>query len=189
MRMQQIKSKAINASEEDLRQEMLTALHKVRGLCVCCLFISKKLVRNHLVYRCKTGFAFANGIGKFVELMPRMMIPFDQAQRTCFSCYLPTVSFPGYAHADGPRKSDDCHFRHLLKPFLWLSWAHPESRQLVIEHFKPARKGKVLTTDAHWELYYQWCFQRGPKDSMVPNFMFVFLFLYTLTSESINDLP
>lgn len=51
------------------------------------------------------------------------------------------------------------------------------------------RNGKVLLKDGDWKLYYEWCFERGPNDSMVLNLMFVFNFVFTIVSEKIKELP
>lgn len=189
IRMQQMHTQMLNASEEDIRQEILKALVHLQGLCVCCFFISSKLARNHVVYKCRTAFEHAQAVGKLVEVMPHMTIPFNAAQRICFSCYLPTDSFPDYDHAEGSKQTDDCDFRHILKPFVWISWAHTESRQRVVGQFKPSWKGKTLTKDSDWRGYYQWCCQRGPNDSMLPNYVFVFRFLFRIVSEKIQALP
>lgn len=189
IRIQKLHTQMINASEQDIRQDILTMLTKMRGLCIPCFFMANVPARDHKVFKCRTTFKYAGAFGKLVEVMPKMQVPFDQAQRVCFSCYLPTDSFPNYAHAEGSRQADACHFCHILKPFIWTSWAHPELRELVITHFKPVRKGKAALKETDWQGYYEWCFERGPKKSVLPNYVFVFQFLYNVVSERIKELP
>lgn len=98
---------------------------------------------------------------KAMNKMRTIQVPQDKGREyVCYSCYLPSETFPGFQHGT-MNSQNDCTFAHLFKPFLWGCWHFEGLRAELVTYFQPTdRAGKKLKEEEQWAEFFRWCFRK-----------------------------